>query len=163
MATAEEPREWIANFHDVYLNANLMRTRMMKEPIEADPEHPAAITIQPRFRLERMWHCFLYVTIEAWRSANYDQRQMVRDVSGPELELVDKLLCLGDDSGHLAHLRSTRDYMCHRDKREYWDSGRIAVATPGMFQWALTLDRAFSSMMLTAVRALQHQENRPAQ
>ncbi len=53
--------------------------------------------------------------------------------------------------------------MCHRDKRDYWDDGRIAVAEPGMFQWALALDRAFSKMMLTAVPRLQSEENGPVE
>ena len=160
MATVEEPRDWITNFHDVYMNANLMRTRMMAEPLEAKPEDSELALIQQRFRLERIWHCFLYVTIEAWKAAADDQRQLFLSSAEPEdIQQVDRLLRAGDDLGYLDHLRSIRDYMCHRDKREYWDSGRIAVVVPGMFQWALKLDRAISSMVLSALRTLQSHES----
>lgn len=134
---------------------------MMKEPLDPDREDPASALVQERFRLERMWHCFLYVTVEAWRSATEEQKQILRGVAASEVRLVEDLLHLGDASGHMDRLRSTRDYMCHRDKREYWDAGRVAVVEPGMFHWALDLDRALSAMTLAALGRLQTAENAP--
>lgn len=159
MATREEPREWVLNLHDAYMNANLVRNKMQEEPVERDPESPELASITPRFRLERMWHTFLYVVVEAWRAATGDQRSLVQGVVPDDVEQVERLLRAGDDLGCVDHLRSTRDYMCHRDRREYWDSGRIAVAMPGMFQWALALDRAFAAMTLKALQELQSNES----
>ena len=159
MATPEEPREWVSNLHDAYMNANLVRDKMQAEPVERDPDAPELAFITPRFRLERMWHTFLYVVVEAWRSATSDQKSLVQAVVPDEFEQVERLLRAGDDLGCLEHLRSTRDYMCHRDRREYWDRGRMAVAVPGMFHWALALDRAFAAMTLKALQGLQSSES----
>lgn len=159
MATTEEPREWLLNLQDAYMNANLVRNKMQAEPVERDPDVPESALVTPRFRFERMWHTFLYVVVEAWRSATGAQRSLVQGVVPDDVEQVERLLRAGDDLGCLDHLRSTRDYMCHRDRREYWDSGRIAVATPGMFRWALALDRSFAAVTLNALTGLQSSES----
>ena len=157
MATSEFPRLWLSNFHDVYMNSNLLRELMRKEPIPPRTERPEAMLIHRRFRFERLWQCFLFVCVEAWESATEEQRSYVRALAENEIDQVESLISIGKQAGKIEHLRSVRNYMCHRDKREYWDDGRLAVVHPGMLEWTSALDSAFSSMILTALKQL-HKE-----
>ena len=52
--------------------------------------------------------------------------------------------------GDLAKMRDVRNYMCHRDKREYWNQGRLAVVN--MMQTNQELHDLFGNTLLHALR-----------
>ena len=157
MATDEFPRLWLSNFHDVYMNSDLLHELMRKEPLPPRTEPPELMLIHRRFRFERLWQCFLFVCIEAWESSTEEQRSFVRKLAESDFDQVQDLISIGKQEGKIEHLRAVRNYMCHRDKREYWDDGRVAVVHPGMLEWTSALDGAFSSMILAALKNL-HKE-----
>lgn len=115
---------------------------MMHSPIAKGAEE---FTTPDRGRLERMWVTFLYVLIEAWRSPI---RTMAKSYMGAktDLNVVEELISKGKNEGNIQKMRNARDYMCHRDKREYWDAGRIDVA--GQLTYHESLHRAFSDVFL---------------
>lgn len=151
MATEDAPPMWIANLHDAYMTANLMRTLMLREPIEQDAE---SFMVSPRGRLERAWYRDLYVTVEAWLAGTEGQQSAVRKAARDEVAQLESLIEQGRSNGSLDRLRDVRDYMCHRDRREYWDKGRSAVAGEGMLGWATELDSAFEQTTLAALRSV---------
>jgi hypothetical protein len=121
------------NLHDVFLNASLCRSRMIHCPVEEGAE---IFTISDRGRFERMWVTFLYVLIEAWRSPIGVMAKSYMD-SKTDLSKVDDIISKGENDGSVDKMRNVRDYMSHRDKREYWDSGRIDVACQVIYNEAL--------------------------
>ena len=48
-------------------------------------------------------------------------------------------------------MRRTRDYMCHRDHKKYWDDGRLAVC--GQLEYHMKLQAAFSRILLAAMKS----------
>jgi hypothetical protein len=54
---------WLANFHDVLLNASYVRTLMLAEPLPAAADE---WTISPQGRLDRFRHWDLCLRVEAW-------------------------------------------------------------------------------------------------
>lgn len=77
-------------------------------------------------RLERTWIAFLYVLVESWRSdAMAPVRTHISVVA--DTSSLHRLLDQGDRSGDIQKMRETRDYMVHRDRRQYWDAARLAV------------------------------------
>jgi hypothetical protein len=130
------------NLHDVFLNALLCRRMMLRAPLATDPTD---FTISDRGRLERMWITHLYVIVEAWGSPQLDgARRFMAQVTS--LEKVDATISSGDADGSIAKMREVRDYMCHRDRREYWDAGRVDVA--GQLAYHEELYGAFSEAFL---------------
>ena len=130
------------NLHDVFLNTSLCRSKMMHSPIAQDAEE---FTMSDRGRLERMWITFLYVLIEAWCSPIGASAKSYMG-SKANLNAVEDLISNGKTNGSISKMRNVRDYMCHRDKREYWDAGRIDVA--GQLTYHEALHQAFSDVFL---------------
>jgi len=64
---------------------------------------------------------------------------------------VEEILAEGEASGAIKSLRAVRDYMCHRDRREYWNAGRMAPA--GNLEFNMRLHDEFSRVLLAAMRA----------
>ncbi len=136
----------LGNLHDAFLNASLQRDCMLKSPAPGDPE---AFMISDRGRFERTWLAFLYILVECWRS---EQMAPVREcvyALVPDCR-IDELLREGDQDGRIAKLRDVRHYMCHRDHREYWDEGRLAVA--GELEFNSRLHSEFGRVLLLALR-----------
>jgi hypothetical protein len=61
------------------------------------------------------------------------------------------LIQTGESDGSLAKMRESRNYMCHRDLRKYWDDGRLAVC--GQLTYHAKLHAAFSQVLLTAMKS----------
>ena len=57
-----------------------------------------------------------------------------------------------ESQGDLAKMREVRDYMCHRDKRAYWDQGRVAVVD--MLHKNQELHDRFGKTLLKALRLI---------
>ena len=140
----------VFNLHDVFLNATVQRAHMSTSPIEPDPR---VFDATDRLRFERCWITFLYVLVEAWKSP--DMKPTVEFVSAvtPTEELQD-LLAEGERIGCLEAMRETRHYMCHRDKRGYWDYGRRAYYGGDKVEYAHRLHEGFGEVLLAAVRAV---------
>lgn len=111
-------------------------------PVEEGAEK---FTMSDRGRFERMWVTFLYVLIEAWRSPIGGMAKSYMD-SKTDLSEVDDIISKGENDGSVAKMRNVRDYISHRDKREYWDSGRIDVA--GQLEYNEALHNSFSKSFL---------------
>jgi hypothetical protein len=138
--------EWLSNVHDVFMNAQLMRTLMDEEPVIADPEE---FMVSRRGRLERAAMRDLYVLVEAFEVAPLPYLEELRRLVPEEVEAVGKAL---EDRKRVDALRQVRDYMSHRDVRQYFDVGRLAVAVVGPV-WYRTVESAFAKMLLQALRA----------
>lgn len=141
-----EIKRGLLNLHDAFLNAALAEREKWAAPIDADPQR---FHVSDHGRFERIWVTFLYVLVEAWRSSqNAAVRAYVESVV-PLRELT-TLLDAGEADGSLAKMQETRNYMCHRDRREYWDDGRLAVC--GQLEYHVKLYAAFSQVLLAAMR-----------
>lgn len=73
-----------------------------------------------------------------------------RVVGNAELERV---IADGEAAGRVANLREVRNYMCHRDHRDYWQ-GRSAAIAEGALEFHLALQRAFNRLTLLTLRRL---------
>lgn len=135
----------LMNLHDVFLNASLQRDSMERSP----PGDFESFHISNRARFERVWVTFLYVLVEAWQS---NPMEPVREhvSQAVDCSALDRMIDELSAEGDLAKMREVRDYMCHRDRREYWDVGRTALA--GLLPKHLALHDAFGAMLLEALR-----------
>ena len=69
---------------------------------------------------------------------------------------LEGLLRQGKKDGSLRKMKETRHYMFHRDKRKYWDIGRISVA--GQLEYNERFHQAFSRVLLEAMRTISLEE-----
>lgn len=151
MARRPEPTvvdfdEWLSNVHDVFMNAQLMRTLMDREPVVMGADE---FMTSRRGRLERAAMRDLYVLIEAFDASPPPYVAELKRLAPEELQAVLSLL---KEQDRVDALRQVRDYMSHRDVRRYLDIGRIAVAVVGPV-WYRTVESAFAKMLLLALRA----------
>jgi hypothetical protein len=63
-----------------------------------------------------------------------------------DLSEVNDIISKGKEDGYISKMRNVRDYMSHRDKRDYWDAGRIEVA--GQLEYHESLHTKFSKAFL---------------
>lgn len=136
--------EWLSNVHDVFMNTQLMRTLMDKEPVI---HGGAEFMTSPRGRLERAAMRDLYVLIEAFKASPPAYLDELRRLAPAELKAVTSLL---EDQDRVDALRQIRDYMSHRDVRRYFDIGRLAVVDVGP-TWYRTVEGAFANLLLLAL------------
>jgi hypothetical protein len=141
-------REGIASLHDVFLNASVLRNRMIAAPVERDPRDLMWFLATDKGRLERLWIMELYVLVEAWQS------KLMAPVKGRLAAVVDlselkALLKLRTRDNTLEGMRDVRDYMVHRDKKRYWDLGRTAQI--GGLAEHESMHQAFGRMLLRAI------------
>src|SRR5437870_4126849 len=141
-------REGIANLHDVFLNASVLRDRMLASPVEYDPQNLFFHLVTDRFRLERLWMMELYVLVEAWRSRLMAPVR-ARLASAIDLSELESVLeqCTRDNT--ILGMRQVRDYMVHRDRKRYWDLGRTAQI--GGLAQNESIHAAFSRMLSKAI------------
>ena len=142
----------IGNLHDVFLNASLIKKHMDESPLLKGEE----FLVSDRGRLERIWVAFLYVLIEAWESS---QMKRIRKyiASKVSLDELTTLIQERKEDGSIAKMREARHYMAHRDKREYWDIGRLSVL--GQLTFHVKLHQAFSRVLLTAMQEITKQKD----
>ena len=139
----------LLNLHDAFLNASLMLKHVQLAPL--DVNKPQEFHISDRGRFERTWVAYLYVLIEAWESAQMSPvREYIATVTSTRG--VEDLIAQGRANGDIAKMFNVRSYMCHRDRREYWDQGRIGVL--GQLECHLNIHNAFSKLLLTAMRGV---------
>jgi hypothetical protein len=146
MDNSQEHFTAFMNLHDVFLNASLCRSNMMRLPVE---KGGVEFTISDRGRFERMWVTFIYILIEAWRSSTGKLAKSYM-AAKTSLKVVGELISRGEKDGSVQKMKNVRHYMCHRDKREYWDLGRIDVA--GQLTYHDCLHNAFSDVFLQVLR-----------
>lgn len=142
----------LMNLHDAFLNSSLLKHYMIKSPLVGDVNEFDATD---RARFERMWVAFLSVLIEAWNSS---QMRRVREyvASKVPIDELSALLRQGEKEGSLDKMRETRHYMFHRDKRKYWDDGRLAVC--GQLEFYLRVHQAFSRILLAVFKKMEEEK-----
>jgi hypothetical protein len=135
----------LANLHDAFMNADLMRMLMQREDVA---ETPQEFFISDRGRLERAWAAYLYILIEAWRAkSNASVRQYIE--SKISLDTLEQTLAEADESGLIQKLREVRHCMCHRDRWQYWDKGRYEHL--GNLTDMLKLNHEFGKIFLSVM------------
>jgi len=72
------------------------------------------------------------------------------------IDELSALLHQGRKDGSLDKMRETRHYMFHRDKRKYWDNGRLAVC--GQLEFHLKVHQAFSRVLLAVFSEMEKEE-----
>ncbi|MBA7514789.1 hypothetical protein ES705_06824 [subsurface metagenome] len=143
-----------ANLHDVFMNASLCYSHMNKYPVKDDAEE---FIISRRGRFERLWITFLFVLIEAWQSKSMSStRDYIASFVSEDVAEVERLIQKAEEDSSLTKIRAVRDYMCHRDRREYWDEGRIAVVGQLICNEEIFL--AFRKMFLNYVESNKPRE-----
>lgn len=140
----------VVNLHDAFLNASLQHDRMRRSPVENDD--PRVFDSTDRIRFERAWLMFLGVLVEAWNAEAAATARVWLTSVGISTDGLAGLLRTGRRSGAVAALIETRNYMAHRDRREYWDDGRLQYMPHIGFYWEL--HREFGGVLLLAMRAL---------
>jgi hypothetical protein len=142
-----EIKKGLLNLHDAFLNADIMQREKWDAPVEQDPEK---FHVSNHGRFERMWITFLYVLVEAWQSPQMAPVRAYIQSVVPLDELAHLLRAAAAD-GSLAKMSETRHYMCHRDRRKYWDDGRLAVC--GQLEFHIKLHASFSQVLLAAMKS----------
>jgi hypothetical protein len=96
-----------------------------------DSDNPLEFYSSDRGRFERTYVAFLYVLVEAWRARALEQARVFMgnlvSLVPIETALANAEQAHGEEQSGIQSMREVRDYMCHRDLREYWDKGREAV------------------------------------
>jgi hypothetical protein len=134
----------VGNLHDVFLNASLIKKYMDDLPIETEQFFDS-----DRGRFERIWVAFLYVLIEAWE-ANKEIRDYI--ATKVDLDELSALIKEGKKDGSIKKMQNTRHYIAHRDKRGYWDAGRLSVL--GQLKYHIKLHNTFSKILLIAMKEM---------
>jgi len=137
------------NLHDAFLNASLVYERMTQSPLDMDPNTAA---MSDRFRLERLWVGLLAVLVEAWNSGQAAPMRRWLSTAVDTRRLVELLREAKREPARSA-LASTRHYMFHRDRREYWNEGRLGPC--GRLDFHLALYGEFSKVFLAGFAALK--------
>jgi hypothetical protein len=124
---------------------------MLRAPVDPGGD-PIQFFHSDRGRFERTYVAFLYVVVEAWSSPVMRPAHELAE-SLTSLEEVTSVLRQARKDGGLEAMRQVRDYMFHRDQREYWDEGRAAVVMQMHTHEAIY--QAFSKMFLAAITGLK--------
>lgn len=141
--------DWVRNLHDVYLNVEAAWLASVHVPPSEVEEQLEAVGGSRRQRLARFLARDMWVLWEAWdRRPQYhpafEARAPIVFANLRELEEE------GRSRGWFKRVRSIRDYMNHRDKRDYDDAGREELPEEAI-QWLDQLRRAFSGLLLAAM------------
>jgi hypothetical protein len=78
----------------------------------------------------------------------------VRDYVSSKISVdeLTELIERGKNDGSINKMIKTRHYIAHRDKREYWDTGRLSVL--GQLEYHVKLHNTFSEIFLIAMREM---------
>lgn len=138
----------VANLHDVFMNASVVKRAMDVSPI---PAHAEQFHFSDRGRLERLWIALLQVLIEAWHSKQLrEAREHI--MSATDASALVQLLREAGGSEHRQRLQENRGYMFHRDKRKYWDAGRMGPV--GHLEFHTRLHLEFSRVLLAGLQSV---------
>lgn len=141
--------DWVRNLHDVYLNVEsawLASLHVPPSDVERDLE---AIGGSRRQRLARFLARDMWVLWEAWeRRPQYHDAFSER--APKQVARLGELEASGRAHGWFKRLRNIRDYMNHRDKRDYLDPGREELPEDAI-AWMDGLRRTFSELLLAAM------------
>lgn len=149
----EEPpegfSEWVRNLHDVYLNAEAAWLASLHIP-PSDVEHELEdVGGSRRQRLARFLARDMWVLWEAWdRRPQYHEAFAARAPS--QVARLRELEAAGKDHGWFRRVRRIRDYMNHRDQRDYMDPGREELPEDAI-AWMDALRKTFSELLLAAM------------
>lgn len=141
--------EWVRNLHDVYLNVEAAWLASLHVPPSEVEEQLEEVGGSRRQRLARFLARDMWVLWEAWdRRPQYHPAFEARapEVFARLRELEDE----GRSLGWFKRVRSIRDYMNHRDKRDYDDPGREELPDDAI-RWLDHLRTAFSGLLLAAM------------
>jgi len=142
------------NLHDAFVNVELLRTLMNKAPVEGGPlADPIQFFRSYRGRFERLYIGLLWVVIEAWQ-----RRREVREFCSGRVSTEELVAALrqAEPAGGLKSMKDVRDYTFHRDKREYWDPGRVGAV--GYMHIHEGLYQALARMFLAVSKSLSVQK-----
>lgn len=141
--------DWVRNLHDVYLNVETAWLASLHVPpsgVEQDLEDLGA---SRRQRLARFLARDMWVLWEAWnRRPQYHDAFRAR--APEQFAHLRELEATGKEQGWFGQVRNIRDYMNHRDTREYLDPGREDL-TDAVVAWMHDLRRTFSELLLAAM------------
>jgi hypothetical protein len=151
-------RDDFLNLHDAFMNASLQRSRMLRSSMQG-VDGPEEFFMSDRGRFERTYAAFVAVLVEAWAARRYGA---LRSLIGTlvSTDEVNAALLEARKGGGLERLRAIRGYMFHRDERQYWDYGRVAVVDLGGVHERLYW--AFSRMFLAVFRSTKRGTLLPA-
>jgi hypothetical protein len=141
--------EWVRNLHDVYLNVETAWLASLHVPpsdVERDLDDLGG---SRRQRLARFLARDMWVLWEAWdRRPQYHEAFAER--APAQVGRLRELEKTGKARGWFQRVRNIRDYMNHRDQRDYLDAGREEL--PGeAITWMDDLRRTFSELLLAAM------------
>jgi hypothetical protein len=141
--------EWVRNLHDVYLNVEVAWLASLHVP-PSDVEYELEdVGGSRRQRLARFLARDMWVLWEAWdRRPQYHEAFAERAPS--QVARLRELEATGRSRGWFKRVRHIRDYMNHRDKREYLDPGREELPEEAI-AWMNGLRRTFSELLLAAM------------
>lgn len=141
--------EWVKNLYDVYLNVEaawLASLHIPPSDVEARLEEMGG---SRRQRLARFLARDTWVLWEAWeRRPQYHDAFAER--APTQVARLRELEASGKAHGWFKRVRSIRDYMNHRDKRDYLDPGRDELPDDAI-AWMDGLRRTFSELFLAAM------------
>ncbi len=143
------------NLHDAFLSASLSRHLMIAKSADvyAAQQDPLQWITTDHARAERMWLAFLYVLVEAWQASSLDVRTFI--AKHTTIDCLEEALRNAKGNKLLDALRETRHFMCHRDKRGYWDKGRFGPI--GRLSEMNALHEEFSKVFLEVFNHTRNQ------
>lgn len=142
-------REWVRNLHDVYLNVEAAWLASLHVP-PSDVEYELEdVGGSRRQRLARFLARDMWVLWEAWARRPQYHDAFAERAPGQVAQLRE-LEATGEGRGWFKRVRNIRDYMNHRDKREYLDPGREELPDEAI-AWMDALRRTFSELLLAAM------------
>jgi hypothetical protein len=134
------------NLYDTFMNTSLVRRLMLSMPLDPNLE---VFDVTNRGRLERLWCALLVVLVECWHSER--MLPTIRYImSVTDTSKLVALLRRSRSDGTTNLLIECRHYMFHRDRRGYWDKGRLCPL--GRLEANDQLHMAFSDVLLVAAR-----------
>jgi hypothetical protein len=141
----------VVNLQDAYLNVSIVRRKMDECPVTRRGGED--FMVSDRGRLERLWVALLAVLIEAWQANSTARaRTFLRGVSSAETGKLDAVLRELRKEPHRKRIHDARGYMFHRDKRKYWDDGRMGPI--GYLNLHTRVQNAFSRIILAGMHVI---------
>ena len=142
-------REWVMNLHDVYLNVQTAWLATIHVPPSDVEQVLQGVGGSRQQRLARFLSRDMWVLWEAW-DKRVQFHAAFRERAPAAVARLDALVALGKSEGWLKHVHAIRDYMNHRDRRDYADAGRDELPDAAI-EWLDDLRLAFSDLLLGAM------------
>jgi hypothetical protein len=141
--------EWVRNLHDVFLNVEAAWLASLFVPPSEVEQELEDVGGSRRQRLARFLARDMWVLWEAWeRRPHYHDALAERAPAA--VSRLRELEAMGRSRGWFKRVREIRDYMNHRDKRDYIDPGRGELPEDTI-RWMEALRHTFSELLLAAM------------